>query len=414
MSEAGQFSHPEVPALTVHSLVLRASQPESSQDLLRSGQALVGLATKSDGWCSPDSHRFRRIFVFQGRCYEYRQSPPLYEQHTAKQRHNYKEWGSAIDVNDGDEICSLRDLDEFECSDFSKDPFAKVQCGTSHKRKTIEFAECRSPEKRPRLSSDFLYRAIPQPHFIPIPDETPSIGFTHTGLEKYLSRNPPLPALPHTLNSIRESLDDTYARSAWIIPVRGSPPWHGCTAASVLDPERVLGSISLEKLSPRPPQTGTPGEPLDTQIVWTFDALATFWAFLLKLREGGALGPISLSFHAAPALYPESLVSNTTAVHAGHAVESVSHGLGVSERTSTSFTTRRVRSSLLAMDHIKIYHGVRHSMQLRHVLYAWSYEMRNTEVAEAAREGMLLTKVRLFKGARLVLVDERSKAILTM
>jgi hypothetical protein len=54
------------------------------------------------------------------------------------------------------------------------------------------------------------------------------------------------------------------------------------------------------------------------------------------------------------------------------------------------------------VDHIKVYHDAANSMQLRNLLDAWAFQS-----GEAGAH-----KVRLLKGARLVLLDERSKGML--
>lgn len=205
---------------------------------------------------------------------------------------------------------------------------------------------------------------------------------------------------------MREVLEDPYARCAWVIPVRGNPPWPGCTAASVLDPEYE------PSFGPRGPSGTSPDDALSGQIVWTQSALREFWDFLLKLREGGILGPIALSFHAAPTPRQESVpvTSGTPAIAAGHAVETPSL---VSEHASSSSTGSHAAPAapLLGTDHLKVYHGARYAMRLRHVLYAWTFEARPPEKAEGVSA---VARVRVLKGARLALLDERAKAMLTM
>jgi hypothetical protein len=59
------------------------------------------------------------------------------------------------------------------------------------------------------------------------------------------------------------------------------------------------------------------------------------------------------------------------------------------------------------VDHVKLYHHAPNAMYLRNALHVWAYQ------ADAPIEGgEKPEKIRLLKGARLALVDERSKGIL--
>ena len=59
-----------------------------------------------------------------------------------------------------------------------------------------------------------------------------------------------------------------------------------------------------------------------------------------------------------------------------------------------------------------VYHDAASAMRLRHVLYAWAVE---TGTGPEKAEGVsVVGKERVLKGARLVLVDERARAMLTM
>ena len=65
--------------------------------------------------------------------------------------------------------------------------------------------------------------------------------------------------------------------------------------------------------------------------------------------------------------------------------------------------------SLKAVDHIKVYHEVGYAMFIRNVLDAWGFGGENEG------EGTIKTKTkktRVLKGAKLVLVDARSKGVL--
>ncbi|KAH9931945.1 uncharacterized protein B0H18DRAFT_71441 [Fomitopsis serialis] len=330
-----------------------------------------------------------------------------------------KDWDCAADNVDDSEVFLLHDLDEFESTEFNRvirtvAP-TETQSIESHKRKPPESAATRLLKKRQNVSDISLHKIIPGPHFCPPPDVIPQVPVPKIGLKKYLSENAPFPIPPHNQGSIRDALSDEYARSAWIVPIRGKVPWRGCSAATVLEPKQASKQGYFGALGPRGPHDPAPNDNPDSQIVWTHDALVAFWAFLLQLRAGGALGPLSLSFDVARTQPEPSTSSTTRGVVVGHAVDSTPNGPGSTARTSSSNPSQDVRSTLLGMDHFKIYHDTRYTINLRHVLYAWSYEPRHSEaVEEIFGSAIPKDKIRMFKYARLVLLDERSKAILNM
>lgn len=63
-----------------------------------------------------------------------------------------------------------------------------------------------------------------------------------------------------------------------------------------------------------------------------------------------------------------------------------------------------MRTTLLSLDHFKVYHDATNAMQIRNVLDAWSFKPDSDAPA---------AKIRVLKGAILALVDERSKGVLT-
>jgi hypothetical protein len=70
------------------------------------------------------------------------------------------------------------------------------------------------------------------------------------------------------------------------------------------------------------------------------------------------------------------------------------------------------------VDHIKVYHDVEYAMLLRNVWDAWGFlpQVKGAEVVidqnKWAGGDAKLKKIRILKGAKLVLVDERSKGVL--
>ena len=180
----------------------------------------------------------------------------------------------------------------------------------------------------------------------------------------------PLPVNPHTSATVREYLRTPYVQSIWIVPVRGVMPWRECSSAVVL---------SL-------PPSGDP-DPLlpfydNHEITWTHPSLLGFWSFLLAIRDAHTLGPMALSFHTASSPDPDRVVVANGSSH----------------------------SSLLEVDHVRIYHDAACAMLIRNVLDAWAYSTghpneKGSEVEPKPR------KIRVLKGTKLVLLDDCSKAI---
>lgn len=163
-----------------------------------------------------------------------------------------------------------------------------------------------------------------------------------------------------------------FARTAWIVPVRGILPWALCTQAVVLNDSEEITSIGKE----------------GALIQWTNASLIKFWDFLKDAREAGNLGQIGVSFHVAAARERESLLSaDAINEHSGNSA------LGVSELQVWS-------RPLSSVDYIKIYHKGSNAMSLRNILDAWGH------ICPHGR------KMRVLKGSRLALVDERCRGIL--
>ncbi|KAF5384278.1 hypothetical protein D9615_003359 [Tricholomella constricta] len=185
----------------------------------------------------------------------------------------------------------------------------------------------------------------------------------------------------------------SYMRSAWLVPIRGAFSWDRCTPAVMLDFSHAIPASSN-------PSTGDP-------ISWTHSSVKSFWAFLLHVRENGTAGAIGLSFHASRNGTRMSQVINTVsstlpgAEYQQDSAHSVATGA-----VSIATTAPPPRIVLSNVDHVKVYHDASIAMHLRNILHLWSYAVP-TEIQSQA-----LTKIRVLKGAKLVLVDERSRGIL--
>jgi hypothetical protein len=187
-------------------------------------------------------------------------------------------------------------------------------------------------------------------------------------------------------------LSKRYGRCAWVVPVRGSLPWEGCSAGVV-----VKGEEETEARE---------------EVTWTSQSLNSFWTFLEALKDAGILGSIAISFHPAPISW-HSLQSASKSDTDGR--KGGSEPIPITDSgTGTGSDTQQdesiiYRAPLVAVDHIKVYHDVGYTMFVRNVLDAWSFK----EVA-SGNEGVTTVKrkVRVLKGKRLVLVDSRSKGVL--
>lgn len=181
--------------------------------------------------------------------------------------------------------------------------------------------------------------------------------------------------------------------------MRGIPPWEQCTSASVLatssTPDAHNGfspKAAFQNIMDKVPSGSR------TEIVWTHDAVLRFWDFLRSLREAQTLGLLSLSFHASPRTDDSNSIQS---IGAGRAPETTSYA------TDSAYTPI-MRTTLLSTDHFKVYHDSNHTMQIRNVLDAWSYERGGDLKAPRGP-----VKIRMLKGAFLALLNERSKCILT-
>jgi hypothetical protein len=232
-----------------------------------------------------------------------------------------------------------------------------------------------------RLFSLYLQRSI-KPHYIPAPFDAGTA----------LSRSPPdvhptfVPILPQTMSSVEDLLSSTYARVAWLIPVRGAPPW--------IDVSRA--SISLENPS------GLPA----SDIVWTHRTLRQFWTFLCSCSEtpGSVTGPLSLSFHTA--LRPASTRSQQGSISPGAS----SCDFANKETEMTPSDPEPLLTALTPgptdMDYVKVYCDAPRAMSVRRILAQWTCE-GNGCAEDATVEG-----IRFLEFAKLVLVNETGEGVL--
>jgi hypothetical protein len=198
---------------------------------------------------------------------------------------------------------------------------------------------------------------------------------------------------------VDQLLNDRFRRVAWLIPVRGSLPWDGASTAVILE-----GTQAASR-SPSPCLQVPAAQP--RAITWTPDSLQHLWSFLGSIQQAKHLGPLSLSFHA-PSVDARDSISEPVCEsnHPYYHQLPSKHTAG----SPDDFATDICRALLDSIDHIKVFHEIPYSLSLRNILDAYQYELVSGEVP--GRSGANDRKIRILKGARLVLVDEFKAAFL--
>ena len=91
---------------------------------------------------------------------------------------------------------------------------------------------------------------------------------------------PIMPIAPYNNTTVEDIICDPFRRLAWVVPVRGRPPWGATPAAMLAGPS---SQVTCD----------------DHTLAWTTDTLRDFWGFLKDLKDAGNLGPLSVAFHCA-------------------------------------------------------------------------------------------------------------------
>ncbi|KAF8188053.1 hypothetical protein BJ912DRAFT_926500 [Pholiota molesta] len=302
-------------------------------------------------------------------CFTLVQRPPAFEIAVKGERID-KEWGSALTE---DEIFELSDLEDFVGTDLTyllerKQKRTKPDLEESNDEEVgnSHLMEEQASKKR-KLNLAPLYYLIPQPHMLPspfLPSEPPLV------YAKFSSAEPRFVS-PYSSLSLSDD-----ARVAWLIPIRGVLPWDDCSSATLLEDDFDYPSI--------------PFDGYNTQILWTSELLLRFWDFLRDLRTSGTVGSLGISFHAS------QNSQRARAMLANHKLPPFSTPLPTLTSNSVPGSAGP-RTTLLASDHIKVYHDLRRRLHLRQLLDEW----HSVQVA-------------VLKHARLVLLDEASQAILVL
>ncbi|KAJ3853532.1 hypothetical protein EV368DRAFT_81486 [Lentinula lateritia] len=343
-----------------------------------------------------------------------------------------------------EEIYALDELEEFESTDLSGLLCITYDNGSQFQGKkrslpldsehSEDFDRDKPSKKILRLDSDSLLRVIPQPH---IQLSKSFIPPRFDAIQAY-DRAQTIFLPPYT--GPLPSTNDDFSRRAWIIPARGYLPsaWSesGASSAVVLNPQEP--GFSLEMTT-----TGS-------TIKWSHFALKEFWKYLNTLRDLNKLGSLGISFQPAQSasLRLRREKENISSLGSPDAHQ----GLLVAESLSQSgqsSTTSGASSSLRDCDYFKVYHDAKISMHLRRALDLFTFRLgsnekqsvhleqsEKAEFFEQSRESGVTSspssvyskatensedegrpkrkkpKYCLLRGARLVLVDERSRGVL--
>ncbi|KAH9974295.1 hypothetical protein BGW80DRAFT_1303237 [Lactifluus volemus] len=320
------------------------------------------------------------------------------------------EWNASASES---EIFSTTDLQPFESFVFvsphpghnNRDVADPVEVEDRNRSWSVGSAQ--PPAKRMKmpameLDTGPLDELIPLPHYVPAPLKPPQPdALSHASLAGDASSSfAPIP--PQTTASIGALLSSSYSRVAWLIPVRGYPPWDGVSGASV-----TLGHL---------PAPGA-GHPPSHDIVWTHSSLRQFWTFLRTFSEtpdsSAATGPLSLSFHTAPRWAPIGSQQGTvTPATLAYLPANRETEITPSDRSGHSLSPIRIARTpttrLTDIDSIKVYCDAPQAMLVRRALSHWAYE----ESGHAKPPSLSVETTRVLKFSKLVLLNERGEGML--
>ncbi|THH01082.1 hypothetical protein EW145_g6982 [Phellinidium pouzarii] len=361
-------------SLIVHNFVLSSSKSVESaslspEKLLVQGRNLVASTQAREGWSTvvlpraPTSNFANstgRILVlrnaissgtaFQTVC----KQPPL---------NPIKRWGH-LDADA--EVTDVSNLKEFEGTDLSylykrkkiteKYP-PQHQRTKKRSREAFDEGQCvdvHRVKKRRRVECTHLHDLIPQPHHHSHPTFATGNCLDSEIIRRFppYSKAPFVCIVPYSRKAAATYFKDVYARSAWVIPVKGKLPWKDASQAQLED---SLTSVSLMT-------SGVLGVP----IRWTAVLIGKFWDDLLEIRKRHVLGAISISYHVGSREELQEQITKTTFT------TRIKEPLPVDPPTPTH---------LSQCTYIKIYHDVRYALYVRSVLDVWKTEV---EVEDAS------------------------------
>ncbi|KAF8510162.1 hypothetical protein JB92DRAFT_3144463 [Gautieria morchelliformis] len=235
------------------------SSPPSSILLLEAARKLVDAASPSKWrFIRPPIARLSPTGTYAGACFEWGREPPLIDRNTEHTESELRDWDAPFD--DDMEVIYINSLPEFEEMDFG-DVFVQpgsrsMKCipgsapSTHGRRGEVDVNSNTQPRKCLRSQSKTpstppetisISKLIPFPHYYESPDP---------------ARPPPrgidsIPAF-HVARSLSPSVSLTapFARTAWLVPLRGVPHlmWTPAAVTQFLLRQRSMnnfGPISL-------------------------------------------------------------------------------------------------------------------------------------------------------------------------
>ncbi|KAG0697122.1 hypothetical protein DFH29DRAFT_164523 [Suillus ampliporus] len=409
--------------LTVHNYSNDERPTLSYSDaILELGHDLAHAASSNLGWRDPSVSFNARLFELRhDRLHQFSASPPQVP--TARRTHVLKDWGVPPSPSDDEEF-ALEALEEFVHTKPEASPARPAQKRYAPPDSRIDLRDRQSrdithymtsstdqlslepPTKRPRYDVASIANVIPQPHFV----AGPSVDFPPLDRERLKPYRKSEMSLipPYDVASIELFMNTLYNRAAWLIPVRGNLPWNHAACATILEPSQV----SQRGVSPQLPSGPVLQHDGTSRITWTHHSIVHFWKFMISIQEAKNLGPISLSFHTAPSDITFSLDSTLDLTGGGDNQRVRLAQLRASDNPSDGFSDQLHHARLEATDYIKVYHDVKCSLFLRNILDAYQYIPEGTTTN--LETGGSVTKIRVLKGARLVLIDDLARAVFTV
>ncbi|EMD37061.1 hypothetical protein CERSUDRAFT_124039 [Gelatoporia subvermispora B] len=411
------------PSVVVHKWTEDEAAAVTPQVLIDTACSVVSAATSRAAWVDITRRRGLELLDNQGASYIYSERPPAIankENPEVKGAQEYAlaEWDFGISTLCNHEALHTDHLEEFEHGRFSSPSYGRFLESADHSPSDqSENGRIRRSEfpGGSELEIGNLVSLLPQPHFHGVPTSAPYHIREVISFPPYRKAYPTAVA-PYTEETIRLLFGKRFIRLAWIVPIRGILPWPGCTSGCLLSPELAESFHPFLPSGPSHP-TGNTAHPR-SELTWTRGSVMAFWDFLLELRRVKSMGPLSLSFHP--------VFKSDTGSLAGHGQQPSSE----SHQPTSGAPAPVMSSGLLSVDHIKIFHDSAYTLQLRNIIDVWAFQPgAPREILEAMSadvrvprapedRGMFQTgdlmKVRMFVGAKLVLLDEKSRAAMVL
>ncbi|KAI0299408.1 hypothetical protein B0F90DRAFT_1728484 [Multifurca ochricompacta] len=349
--------------------------------LFSQGRATVHAVCEATGWQTPRTSVSQECFLKNAFTYLF--PPPLISNVTTLGSTPMKEWNTRPS---GSETFSIAELHPFE-NTLVFFPRTGLSVGIpavleDHNRHgSICPSQPLSKCMKVEVDMGPLDELIHLPHYIP----APFMSSQHALPRALLDTHYPLtPIPPQTTSSINALFSSTYSRVAWLIPVRGVPPWDGVSRASI-----AFGHLPV----PWPVYLSS------GDITWTHDSLRQFWFFLISCSKScsethsSVTGPLSLSFHTTQAVLARSQRGIASPTASGYIPANRETGMTPPDPSPAPSAASASGTRLKDIDYIK-----------------WAYEGKGNELSEDSRTRR--KGFRVLEFAKLALVNERGEGIL--